>query len=234
MTRRDTPAYPEVSHGRCIVVLPLGAWEQHGPHLPLDTDSVIIEKVVSTSLEHSDIDDASFFVAPVINVTASDEHLGFPGVLSTGTDALVDSVVAISRSASTWAVGVLIANGHGGNFDALQRIQSALTYENVRHSVWSLPSYAGGDMHAGHTETSLMLHIAPDSVRTHLIPQTAKEAIKVDDLRANGVKSVSPSGVLGHPATATESHGRDVFHLYTTSLVKHMLDVAERWLHSSK
>ena len=151
-----------------IVLLPLGSFEQHGPHLPLDTDTIIIDAVVAQALRDSQIKTDSFMVAPTIAISASDEHAGFPGTLSTGSAALADSVVAICRSAS-WAQGVCIVNGHGGNTDALASISSALTYENIRHSMWSLPSYEGADMHAGHTETSVMLHVAPAKVQTDLI-----------------------------------------------------------------
>ena len=132
-----------------ILLLPIGAWEQHGPHLPFDTDTIIVDSVVAGALRDTQVDADAFAIAPTIAISASDEHVGFPGTLSMGTEALVQSVVAICRSAS-WSLGVCIVNGHGGNVDALARISSALTHEKIRHSIWSLPSYDGSDMHAGH------------------------------------------------------------------------------------
>ena len=134
-----TNASPK-STDSCILLLPLGSFEQHGPHLPFDTDTIIIDSVVIHAIRDTQIDANTFVVAPTIAISASDEHAGFPGTLSTGTDALVASVVAICRSAS-WAQGVCIVNGHGGNADALVRIGSALAYEKINHSIWSLPSY---------------------------------------------------------------------------------------------
>lgn len=212
-----------------VLILPLGAWEQHGPHLPLDTDSLIINRVVSDTLASLEASSLDLFVAPTIAITASDEHNGFPGTLSTGTQALKDSVVAICRSAS-WARGVCIVNGHGGNTDALAEITSALQYEKITHSIWSLPSYAGSDMHAGHTETSLLLHIAPDHVRD--IPQQpGTEYVDglIEDMREHGVRGISDNGIIGDPTTATAQHGIAVLHLYTQSLQQHLVQCCQDW-----
>ena len=83
-----------------ILLLPLGSFEQHGPHLPFDTDTIIIDSVVSRALSEERIEVDKFLVAPTIAISASDEHAGFSGTLSTGTEALAQSVVAICRSAS--------------------------------------------------------------------------------------------------------------------------------------
>ena len=218
-----------------VLVLPLGSFEQHGPHLPLDTDTIIIDAVVAQALATSTIDSDSFMVAPTIAISASDEHAGFPGTLSTGSAALADSVVAICRSAS-WTQGICIVNGHGGNTDALASITSALTYENIRHSMWSLPSYEGADMHAGHTETSVMLHVAPAKVQTDLIaPGTVGDASSlVAQMRTSGVAGVSANGVLGNPTTATSEHGVAVMKLYSASLASHLATLSTEWLGDSQ
>ena len=214
-----------------VLVLPLGSFEQHGPHLPLDTDTIIIDSVVAQALRDSHIIAGSFMVAPTVAISASDEHAGFPGTLSTGSAALADSVVAICRSAS-WAQGICIVNGHGGNTDALARIGSALTYEKIRHSVWSLPSYEGADMHAGHTETSVMLHIEPAKVQIDRIePGTIGDASSlVAQMRTSGIVGVSTNGVLGDPTTATSEHGVAVMKLYSSSLAAHLATLTKEWL----
>ena len=214
-----------------VLVLPLGSFEQHGPHLPLDTDTIIIDSVVAQALRDSHIIADSFMVAPTVAISASDEHAGFPGTLSTGSAALADSVVAICRSAS-WTQGICIVNGHGGNTDALARIGSALTYEKIRHSIWSLPSYEGADMHAGHTETSVMLHIDPAKVQIDRIePGTIGDASSlVAQMRTSGVVGVSTNGVLGDPTTATSEHGVAVMKLYSSSLAAHLATLTKEWL----
>lgn len=213
----------DISDGQSIVILPLGAWEQHGPHLPLDTDSVIINAVVAHVLNNIGPSRDHFIVAPTVSITASDEHASFPGTLSTGTQALVDSVVAICRSAS-WARMVCIVNGHGGNSDALQQISSALEHEKLPHSIWSLPGYTGADMHAGHTETSLLLHLNPQLVRINRLETgTAGNSTElIDAMRDGGVSAVSPNGIIGDATTATSEHGIAVLDLYVNSLRSHL------------
>lgn len=218
-----------------ILLLPLGAWEQHGPHLPFDTDTIIINSVVTHALRDTQINADAFAIAPTIAISASDEHAGFPGTLSTGTEPLVQSVVAICRSAS-WSLGICIVNGHGGNADALKRISSALTYEMVRHSIWSLPSYDGSDMHAGHTETSVMLYLDPDKVQTDRIERgtVGDASVFVAQMRTSGVAGVSANGVLGDPTTATSEHGIAVINLYSSRLVAHLATLSNDWLSDSQ
>jgi mycofactocin precursor peptide peptidase len=225
-----THRHPDIRHQTEIVLLLLGAWEQHGPHLPFHTDTIIIEAVVHNALKLCPSIAQRFVVAPTLAITASDEHAGFDGSLSTGTTALVDSVVAICRSAS-WASGVCIVNGHGGNADALSRITSALQHENISHKVWSLPSYEGGDMHAGHTETSVLLHIAP-----HMVDMSRAERGAVGPasdllaaMREGGVAAVSSNGIIGDATTATTEHGASVMSLYTRSLVATLQLCADSW-----
>ena len=213
-----------------IVLLLLGAFEQHGPHLPLHTDTIIIEAVVNNALKLCPTIAERFVVAPTLAITASDEHAGFGGSLSIGTTALVDSVVGICRSAS-WASGICIVNGHGGNADALSRIASALQYEQISHNVWSLPSYEGGDMHAGHTETSVLLHIAPHMVDMSRAEKgaTGNASDLIAAMRDAGVAAVSSNGIIGDATTATAEHGASVMSLYARSLVATLQLCADSW-----
>ena len=213
-----------------IVLLALGSWEQHGAHLPFDTDTVIIESVVDAAIRSVDPENTQFSVVPTIGVTASDEHNGFAGTLSIGTNALSDAVVSIARSAS-WARGICIVNGHGGNADALKLIHSALDYENIRHSIWSLPYYEGADMHAGHTETSLMLHLAPGTVRMDLaeVGAVGDSEMLIERMRAGGIKEVSSNGVVGDPTNATAAHGATMLSFYADDLTKLLLQIQTSW-----
>jgi creatinine amidohydrolase len=217
------PASSDVKNDATVVILPLGAWEQHGPHLPLDTDTLIIDAVIAQTLRAGFPSSDRFFLAPTLSITASDEHQGFPGTLSTGTQALADSVVAICRSAS-WARSICIVNGHGGNADALRKIASALDHEKVSYSIWSLPSYSGSDMHAGRTETSLMLHLNPSLVKTTLLESgaTGNPTELIDTMRVGGVSAVAPNGIIGDATTATSAHGKEVLDLYVGSLQSHL------------
>ena len=213
-----------------IVLLALGSWEQHGAHLPFDTDTVIIEAVVDVAMRSVDPNNSQFSVVPTIGVTASDEHNGFAGTLSIGTHNLSDAIVSIARSAS-WARGICIVNGHGGNADALKLVHSALDYENIRHSIWSLPYYEGADMHAGHTETSLMLHLAPGTVRMDLaeVGAVGDSEMLIERMRAGGIKEVSSNGVVGDPTNANAAHGATMLSFYADHLTKLLLQIQTSW-----
>lgn len=209
-----------------IVVVPLGAWEQHGPHLPADTDTLIISAVAAAAC--AGVPDV--VLAPALPVTASDEHAGLGTTLSIGTEALAASVVAIARSA-TWAGGVLFANGHGGNADGLRMAREAMDDEGLRHDVWSLPHYEGADMHAGRTETSVMLHLHPglvDMTRA-AAGNPAPLADILEPMRTGGVRAVSATGVLGDPTAATAAHGRAVFDMWVSSLAHRLRTLAPEW-----
>ncbi|MEY2966990.1 MAG: hypothetical protein RLY50_1040 [Actinomycetota bacterium] len=200
---------------RPLVVVPVGAFEQHGPHLPLDTDSVIAVALVEHALARLGEDArADVFVAPVIAISASDEHVGFAGTLSAGTEATAAALSGIARSARSWSRGVLFVNGHGGNADALVAASRTLSAEGVPHALWwpTLPDDARSDMHAGRTETSAMLHLQPDAVDlSRAVPgATGEPEALIAAMRKGGVAAVSPNGVIGDPTLATAAEGEAI------------------------
>jgi mycofactocin system creatininase family protein len=197
-----------------IVVVPVGSCEQHGPHLPLDTDTVIASALADElAARRSDC-----VVAPSIAISASGEHRGFPGTLSIGVEIMAGAVIELARSAD-WAAGIVFVNGHGGNATAMHRARDVFEHERRRVSIW-WPSISGGDPHAGHTETSLMLALAPDRVR--LGAATAGPIPSLSELVSHGVQPLSPSGVLGDPTTASAEHGRELLDQLTGQLVEHV------------
>lgn len=223
-SRRPTDS-ASTGHGanRPLVVVPIGAFEQHGPHLPLDTDTVIASALVAgavASLHHATREHV--FVAPPVAMSASDEHLGFAGTVSAGTEATMATLVGIARSVSEWACGTLFVNGHGGNSDALTGAHHALTTANIVHALW-WPRLHGGtqsDLHAGFTETSVMLHLDPGAVDVSRIEPgvTGDVSDLIERMRRGGVRSVSPNGVIGDPTGATADHGARIFSLWVTDL----------------
>jgi len=193
------------------VLIPLGSTEQHGPHLPLDTDTRIAGAVARAAAALVD-DGREWLVAPAIAYGASGEHQSFSGTISIGTEALTTVLVEYGRSAACWAQRLVFVNGHGGNVAALNRAVSTLRAEG-RDVVWCPCSVAGGDAHAGHTETSLLLHISPGDVRTDrwLAGNGAPLPDLLPAMRRGGVAAVSRTGVLGDPTTATAAEGRRIF-----------------------
>lgn len=193
---------------RCrIVLIPVGSCEQHGPHLPLNTDTRIAVALVER-VAHREQD--RVLVAPAVPYGASGEHAGFVGTLSIGTDALTTVLVELGRSADAFE-GVVFVNGHGGNAPALAAAVELLGSEGRAVHAWSW-SVPGADAHAGRTETSLMLAIEPAVVRLDEAEPGRIEPVAelIDELRTVGVQAVSPNGVLGDPTGASPVEGEQL------------------------
>ncbi|NYI75573.1 mycofactocin biosynthesis peptidyl-dipeptidase MftE [Nocardioides panzhihuensis] len=204
MSLADRP-WPEIVPGGTVLV-PLGSTEQHGPHLPLDVDTVIATAVAD---ELAPLTGAS--VAPAVPVGASGEHQSFPGTISIGTEALAALVVELGRSLTTWASRVVFVNGHGGNLEGVQAAVRTLRAEG-RDVAWVPCQVPYADPHAGLTETSLMLHLAPERVRLRNAARGNTRPLRelLPRMRAGGVEAVSANGVLGDPTGATAEIGKRI------------------------
>lgn len=195
---------------RRVLLLPLGSTEQHGPHLPLSTDTVIATRLAEDARRQF----PQTGLAPAVPYGASGEHAGFPGTLSIGTQALQALLVEFVRHAATDWEHVLVVNGHGGNAEALAGAAALARYEGrslvVHHAASGGPR---ADPHAGYRETSLMLHLAPQTVRLDrsAAGATADLADLLPRITAGGVRAVSANGVLGDPSGATADDGRRIF-----------------------
>jgi creatinine amidohydrolase len=211
----DVPSAP-------LLVVPLGSVEQHGVHLPLTTDTAIAEAVARAALPALD----GALLAPALAYGASGEHEGFPGTVSLGTAVLTALLVEYGRSACRWAGRVLVVNGHGGNLDALRAAVPLLRSEG-RDVAWFACAVPGGDAHAGRTETSLMLHVEPavPAGRRAQAGVTTPLAELLPRLRAEGVRAVSPTGVLGDPAGASAAEGGALL----DGLVTRLLEAVGAW-----
>lgn len=197
------------SDGCQALIVPLGSTEQHGPHLPLDTDTRIAAAVARAVVAR--LGDG-WLLAPALSYGASGEHEGFAGTVSIGTEALRLLLVEFGRSACNWAPRVVFVNGHGGNVEALAGAVRLLRSEG-RDVGWTSCLVADADAHAGHTETSVLLHISPEVVRSAaaVAGNSAPLAELMPAMRAGGVAAVSPVGVLGDPTTATVADGQRYF-----------------------
>lgn len=170
----------------------------------MDTDTRIAQAVASRACARR----PGAGLAPAIPVGASGEHADFPGTLSIGTAALTTLLVELGRHASLHWPAMLLVNGHGGNAPAISDAARLLRAEGRQCHVWHAGS-AGGDAHAGRTETSMMLALAPEDVRmAAAVPgDTRPIQVLMPVLRTRGVRAVSRSGVLGDPAGASAAEG---------------------------
>jgi mycofactocin precursor peptide peptidase len=204
---RATWPQVEATGGRSILAVPLGSLEQHGPHLPLDTDSrVAVAVATGLAARRSDV-----AVAPVVAYGASGEHADFPGTLLVSHDVLADLVVELVRSARASFSGVVLISAHGGNADALTEVRRRTTEEGDDVVAWQA-SPQDGDAHAGRTETSLMLAIDPAVVRMERAEAGCTDPLSelLPRLRRGGVRPVSSNGVLGDPTGANADEGRAI------------------------
>lgn len=205
-----------------ILLIPLGATEQHGPHLPLSTDTDIAAAVCARAAAER----AGVLVAPPVPYGASGEHAGFAGTLSIGQAALELLVVELCRSATDTFSRIALVNGHGGNVEALRRAVALLRAESRDVRLFT-PGY-GGDPHAGRTETAIQLALTPDRVRTDLAEPGDRRPLTelLPLLRAGGVRAVSPNGILGDPTGANADEGAALLRAATTAL---LTDLGHWW-----
>jgi mycofactocin precursor peptide peptidase len=229
MTVLSNARWPEVAaeESRRLLVVPLGSVEQHGPHLPMYTDTRIAVAVASRACAGR----PGVGLAPAVTIGASGEHAEFPGTLSIGTQALTLLLVELGRHASLHWPAMLLVNGHGGNIPAITSAIATLRDEGRQCHVWHAGlspaqlAEAGikasvADAHAGRFETSVMLALAPELVQMdEAAPgETRPLADIMPALRESGVRAVSPNGVLGDPAGASAAEGERLLSQLVASL----------------
>ena len=211
---------------RPIVLVPLGSTEQHGPHLPFATDTLIADAVARAAAPLiAEATGQDVVVAPALPYGASGEHQGFPGTVSIGHEALRLLLVELIRSLSTWAGRIILVNGHGGNALTIKAVVEQLRYEQHEVTTIACALESATDAHAGHDETSMLLHLAPEVVRLDAAEPGNTQPLSgiITDLMRSGVRAVSPTGVLGDPTHADPAVGREFFTALVDSVVAHAL-----------
>jgi creatinine amidohydrolase len=216
-------AWPEVGRraaDRALLLVPLGATEQHGPHLPLSTDTEIATSLCERVAAH----DRDIVVAPTVAYGSSGEHAGFPGTLSIGQDALRLLLVELVRSARATYGEIALLSAHGGNAEPVAAAVAQLQTEG--HRVATFGPRWEGDPHAGRAETAMMLALRPDLVRLDLAePGNTNPLVELlPELVRGGVRAVSESGVLGDPTGATAAEGTRLLDELATTIAREIAD----------
>ncbi len=223
-----------------IALLPVGSFEQHGPHLPLDTDTFDAERLAAAVA--SACTDPKPFVLPVIPYGISYHHEDFSGTISVNPQTLSNLIYDIGMSAARHGITKLvIINGHGGNIPALHFAAQMInrdaniftcvdTGESSDPDIFAMVE-TPNDVHAGEIETSSALAVRPDSVRKEAIkkfvPRFSNRYLNFTSKRSIAwyahVAKISPSGVLGDPTKATRDKGVRIWDV----MIKHLVEFVE-------
>jgi creatinine amidohydrolase/Fe(II)-dependent formamide hydrolase-like protein len=225
-----------------VALLPVGSIEQHGPHLPLDSDAFDAEHLAHKVAETCS--DPKPLVLPLIPYGVSYHHEGFSGTISISPDTLSQLVYEIGMGAARQGITkLLIINGHGGNSPALnfaaQMInRDAHIFTCVDTGETSDPDVDAlaetpNDVHAGEIETSTTLAVRPDKVRMEkartFIPQFSSRYLNFTSKRRVNwyahTARISPEGVLGDPTKASREKGKRIWHLMIRNLVELVEDL---------
>lgn len=229
-----------------ILVLPVGATEQHGPHLPFNTDTVIADAVAQATVDEVGAE-VGAWTLPTLAITKSNEHAWAAGTFWLSARTLLAVVEDIGRCvAATPARRLVFLNGHGGNSALLNvacrelrlahGLQTFLAHASVPpdHGGPSPAEELGMGIHGGLDETSLMLHLQPDLVdldagfRNVPEPLAAAEHVRFGGDVSFGWLSndFGPSGHIGDPTGATAERGKLLFEAAVRSFGEALTEVA--------
>lgn len=200
-----------------LAVLPIGSFEQHGPYLPLTTDTVIACTVAREVAAAHDV-----LLLPPLTVSCSQEHAAWPGTVSISARTLHAVVTDLADSLLRSGIGALVlVNGHGGNY-VLRNVVQESAGRGIRMALFpgtadwdaardraGIRTCAHSDMHAGELETSILLHAHPELVKDGY----AGADCPADDRRhllTLGLSAYTTSGVVGRPSLASAAKGREL------------------------
>jgi len=228
-----------------IAILPLGATEQHGPHLPFNVDTTLTEAVLARTETTANV-----LQLPTLSVTKSDEHIAHAGTLTLSAETLLAVLRDITASVARAGVKRLVYfNGHGGNTALLEVAVRAARIDHgliAAHASWFAfadlsgfdPSAMAHDLHAGDTETSAMLAARPDLVNMSLAQDFQT---KMRDWEAQGrltgltgqparpgwtVNDLNAEGALGNAAAATVEKGESLLNSAAQGFARWLEDFA--------
>jgi creatinine amidohydrolase len=230
-----------------ILIQPVGSIEQHGPHLPYNTDLVIPERTAEELVDRLG-DELDLWLLPSLVYTRSGEHSWAAGTVWLSSQTLLSVLSEVACSLSGLPARKLVfLNGHGGNSSLLNvacrdirrhhGFQTFLMHPMVPpdQGGQSSDSEAGSGIHAGYLETSLMMHLAPDLVASELPRPVLPESVAGNvHVRFGGSVTFgwtsddfSKEGHIGDPTGASAAIGRDVFESIVTHLGRALQEIRD-------
>ena len=243
------PELGEVAKKQPVVILPIGSVEDHGPHLPLDTDNFLIWSICEAAAERAA---GEILLLPQMPYGFETHHMDFPGTIDIGMEHLLNFVLDITKSVARHGFQrILIADGHGSNMPILELVARRTILETdslCATFIW--PSLAiqairkvrqserGGMAHACELETSVYLHLDRNRVQMDKaskeieLPQS--EFMWLDLLEGSPVLLMdhwtrfSKSGVVGDPTLATAEKGRIIFEAVVEALLRLVREFKKR------
>ena len=234
LTTRD---FAQLDLARTIAVLPVAATEQHGPHLPVSVDTVLVDGVVAACVPHLP-EDATVLFLPTQAVGFSPEHDRFPGTLTLKSETVIRLWTDIGESVAAAGIRKLVLfNSHGGQVSVMdivaRDLRARLNLLVYSVSWFNLPvlDAQGNDLnvqfppeehrfgiHAGDVETSMMLALAPahmDMAQARNFTSTSQQRAEIYPILGNGksaklgwqIQDYNPTGAVGNAAAATAEKG---------------------------
>ena len=223
-----------------IVILPVASLEQHGPHLPVEVDSMLGETVAARTAAKIAARGQAVVVLPVLWTGLSEHHMSFGGTITLDNAAFAALVEGVVRSVLRHDFRkIVLLNAHGGNENALRSITDDLTPKLgvpiVQLTYWYAAAVAiakiletqGGLSHACEAETSMMMAVRPELVAEDRIPLAKSNTtgdIAAGVYRWRSIGSRSTSGVIGNPEAATREKGERLFDAISTAVADKLCD----------
>jgi creatinine amidohydrolase len=227
-----------------IVVLPVASMEQHGPHLPVGVDTILCEGVCKAGAERAAAD-VPVVVAPTLWCGMAEHHMAFGGTFTFDIPTYRAVLLALLKSLERHGFKrVFIVNGHGGNIAALNsflpdfaretslRVRAATYFELAKADLAPVLDDQKQVHHACEVETSLMMVLAPDTVKHDRIPEAfggvagsnTPNAWYATPRRFRSFKEFTPSGVSGDARRANRAKGEKLLAIFADGLAAHLRD----------
>jgi len=244
-----TNAFQALVVDRVIAIVPVGAIEQHGPHLPVAVDSCVLQAIVNRLIDALPDDIPATFL-PLLPVGKSNEHMGFPGTLTLSAETLIRLWTEIGESIARSGIRkMMLLNSHGGQtqiMDIVARdLRARLNMFVVTANYWGVGMPADlfpaaedlHGIHGGSAETSLMMYLRPDLVqdekRDNFVPTSVPMSQLYRHLRPEGAgigfgwqtQDLHPTGACGNALDADASRGKMIIDRCVEGLIELLREV---------